>query len=36
MEGLIEEGQELIDEIEKGPALDAGLIAAARRSRTMR
>jgi ferritin-like metal-binding protein YciE len=25
MEGLIEEGQELIDEIEKGPLLDAAL-----------
>lgn len=28
MEGLIEESKELIDEIEKGPVLDAGLIAA--------
>ncbi|MFM0625699.1 YciE/YciF ferroxidase family protein [Paraburkholderia xenovorans] len=31
MEGLIEEGQELIDEIEKGPVLDAGLVAAAQK-----
>lgn len=28
MEGLIEEFKELVDEIEKGPVLDAGLIAA--------
>ncbi|WNW14013.1 ferritin-like domain-containing protein [Pseudomonas sp. DTU_2021_1001937_2_SI_NGA_ILE_001] len=28
MEGLIEESKELLDEIEKGPILDAGLIAA--------
>jgi ferritin-like metal-binding protein YciE len=28
MEGLVEEGQEQIDEIEKGPILDAALIAA--------
>jgi ferritin-like metal-binding protein YciE len=27
-EGLVEEGKELLDEIEKGPVLDAGLIAA--------
>jgi ferritin-like metal-binding protein YciE len=31
MEGLIEEGDELIDEIEKGPVLDAGLIGAAQK-----
>ncbi|HEY4297626.1 MAG TPA: DUF892 family protein [Paraburkholderia sp.] len=31
MEGLIEEGQELIDEIEKRPVLDAGLVAAAQK-----
>lgn len=31
MEGLIEEGQDLIDEIEKGPVLDAGLIGAAQK-----
>ncbi|WP_246792350.1 ferritin-like domain-containing protein [Burkholderia perseverans] len=31
MEGLIEEGEELIDEIEKGPVLDAGLVAAAQK-----
>lgn len=31
MEGLIEEADELIDEIEKGPVLDAGLIAAAQK-----
>ncbi|MEX3954608.1 ferritin-like domain-containing protein [Trinickia sp. EG282A] len=31
MEGLIEEGQELVDEIEKGPVLDAGLIGAAQK-----
>ncbi|GAB7538204.1 YciE/YciF ferroxidase family protein [Burkholderia sp. 3C] len=31
MEGLIEEGQELIDEIEKGPVLDIGLVAAAQK-----
>jgi ferritin-like metal-binding protein YciE len=31
MEGLVEEGQEQIDEIEKGPILDAALIAAAQK-----
>ncbi|MGN4069184.1 YciE/YciF ferroxidase family protein [Burkholderia gladioli] len=31
MEGLIEEGEELIDEIEKGPVRDAGLVAAAQK-----
>lgn len=31
MEGLIEEGKELIDEIDKGPVLDAGLIGAAQK-----
>jgi ferritin-like metal-binding protein YciE len=31
MEGLIEEGQELIDEIGKGPLLDAGLVSAAQK-----
>ena len=31
MEGLIEEANELIEEIEKGPVLDAGLIAAAQK-----
>ncbi|PTB20954.1 hypothetical protein C9I57_09485 [Trinickia symbiotica] len=31
MEGLIEEGQDLVDEIEKGPVLDAGLIGAAQK-----
>jgi ferritin-like metal-binding protein YciE len=31
MEGLIEEGDELVDEIEKGPVLDAGLVAAAQK-----
>lgn len=31
MEGLIEEGAEIIDEIEKGPVRDAGLIAAAQK-----
>ncbi|CAM2159186.1 DUF892 domain-containing protein YciF (plasmid) [Pararobbsia alpina] len=31
MEGLIEEGQELIDEIKKGAVLDAGLVAAAQK-----
>ncbi len=31
MEGLIEQGQELIDEIEKGAVLDAGLVAAAQK-----
>lgn len=31
MEGLIEEGQEVIDEIEQGPVRDAGLIAAAQK-----
>jgi len=31
MEGLVEEGSETIDEVEKGPVLDAGLIAAAQK-----
>lgn len=31
MEGLIDEGAELIDEIERGPVLDVGLVAAAQR-----
>ncbi|WP_413737306.1 ferritin-like domain-containing protein [Sodalis sp. RH21] len=31
MEGLVEEGQEIIDEVEKGPVRDAGLIAAAQK-----
>ncbi|PXW26421.1 YciE/YciF ferroxidase family protein [Paraburkholderia caballeronis] len=31
MEGLIEEAQELIEEIEKGPVLDTGLIGAAQK-----
>jgi len=31
MEGLIEEGQQLVDEIEKGAVLDAGLISAAQK-----
>jgi ferritin-like metal-binding protein YciE len=31
MEGLIEEADELIEEIEKGPVLDAGLIGAAQK-----
>jgi ferritin-like metal-binding protein YciE len=31
MEGLIEEGQEQIEEIESGPVLDAALIAAAQK-----
>jgi ferritin-like metal-binding protein YciE len=31
MEGLIEEGQELVEELEKGPILDAGLIGAAQK-----
>ncbi|NDL64001.1 YciE/YciF ferroxidase family protein [Acerihabitans arboris] len=31
MEGLAEEGQEIIDEVEKGPVRDAGLIAAAQK-----
>ncbi|HEY2020219.1 ferritin-like domain-containing protein [Paraburkholderia sp.] len=31
MEGLIEEADELLDEIEKGPVLDAGLIGAAQK-----
>jgi ferritin-like metal-binding protein YciE len=31
MEGLIEEAQEVIDEVEKGPVLDAALIAAAQK-----
>lgn len=31
MEGLIEEGQEVIDGIDKGPVRDAGLIAAAQK-----
>jgi ferritin-like metal-binding protein YciE len=31
MEGLVEEGAEIIEEIEKGPVRDAGLIAAAQK-----
>lgn len=31
MEGLVEEAQETIEEVEKGPVLDAGLIAAAQK-----
>lgn len=31
MEGLVEEGKDLIDEIEKGPVRDAGLIGAAQK-----
>ena len=31
MEGLVEEGQELIDGVERGPVLDAGLIGAAQK-----
>jgi ferritin-like metal-binding protein YciE len=31
MEGLVEEAKEVIDEIEKGPVLDAALIAAAQK-----
>jgi ferritin-like metal-binding protein YciE len=31
MEGLVEEGQEVIDEIDKGPVLDAALIGAAQK-----
>ena len=31
MEGLVEEGSETIAEVEKGPVLDAGLIAAAQK-----
>jgi ferritin-like metal-binding protein YciE len=31
MEGLVEEGQEQIEEIEKGPVLDTALIAAAQK-----
>ncbi|RKQ38081.1 ferritin-like domain-containing protein [Enterobacter sp. R1(2018)] len=31
MEGLIEEGQEVIDSVDKGPVRDAGLIAAAQK-----
>lgn len=31
MEGLVEEGGELIEEVEKGPVLDAGLIGAAQK-----
>jgi len=31
MEGLVEEGKEVIDEIQKGPVLDAALIAAAQK-----
>jgi ferritin-like metal-binding protein YciE len=31
MEGLVEEGKEVIDEIEKGPVLDAALIGAAQK-----
>jgi ferritin-like metal-binding protein YciE len=32
MEGLVEEGQEIIDSVEKGPVRDAGLIAAAQKA----
>jgi ferritin-like metal-binding protein YciE len=32
MEGLVEEGAEVIDEIEKGPVRDAGLISAAQKA----
>lgn len=31
MEGLVEEGKEVIDEIQRGPVLDAALIAAAQK-----
>lgn len=31
MEGLVEEGKEIIDEVEKGPVCDAGLICAAQK-----
>ncbi|AXF06307.1 DUF892 family protein [Paraburkholderia hospita] len=31
MEGLIEEGDELVDEVERGPVLDAGPVAAAQK-----
>ncbi len=31
MEGLVEEGEELIDEIERGPVLDAALVGAAQK-----
>lgn len=31
MEGLLEEGKELLDEIEKGPVLDAALIGASQK-----
>lgn len=31
MEGLVEEGEEIVEEIEKGPVRDAGLIAAAQK-----
>jgi ferritin-like metal-binding protein YciE len=31
MEGLVEESKELLDEIEKGPVLDAALIGAAQK-----
>ena len=31
MEGLVEEGNEIIEEVEKGPVLDAALIAAAQK-----
>ena len=31
MEGLVEEGEEMIEEVEKGPVLDAGLIGAAQK-----
>jgi ferritin-like metal-binding protein YciE len=31
MEGLVEEGNEIVEEIEKGPVRDAGLIAAAQK-----
>jgi ferritin-like metal-binding protein YciE len=31
MEGLVEEGKEIIEELEKGPVLDAALIGAAQK-----
>lgn len=31
MEGLVEEGEELIDELDEGPVLDAALVAAAQK-----
>ncbi|MFY2084633.1 DUF892 family protein, partial [Achromobacter xylosoxidans] len=31
MEGLVEEGRDVIEEVEKGPVLDAALIAAAQK-----